>query len=41
MKPLLQGCLVQVGNGMELDTVGRPTSGSLVVTWDFDPEQSW
>ena len=41
----LAGCLVQVGNGIELDTVGcqfeayrwRPSG----VTWDSVPDLSW
>ena len=40
-----QGCLVQVGNDIELDTVGcqfEPYRGrSCGVTWDSVPEQSW
>ena len=41
--PLLKGCLVQVGNAIELDTVGRQFEpyrwSPCGVTWDFDPEQ--
>ena len=39
------GCLVQVGNCIELDTVGRLFEPyrwrPCGVTWDFGPEQSW
>ena len=39
------GCLVQVGNGIELDTVGRQFESYLWrpcdVTWDVVPELSW
>ena len=38
-------CLVQVGNGIELDTVGRQFEPyrrhPCGVTWDVVPEQSW
>ena len=41
----LPGCLVQVGNGIELDTVGRQFEPyrwrPCSVTWDLGPEQSW
>ena len=40
---LLQGCLVQVGNGIELDTVGLQFEPDLrlpcAVTWDAVPKQ--
>ena len=38
-------CLVQVGNDIELDTVGRQFKPYLwchcSVTWDAVPKQSW
>ena len=41
----VKGCLVKVGNGIELDTVGRQFEPyrwrPCGVTWDFGPEQSW
>ena len=40
-----EGCLVQVGNDIELDTVGRQFEPyrwrPCGVTWDAVPEQSW
>ena len=40
-----KGCLVQVGDGIELDTVGRQFEPyrwlPCGVTWDVVPEQSW
>ena len=42
---LVKGCLVQVGNDIELDTVGRQFEPyrwrPCGVTWDAVPEQSW
>ena len=42
---IIGGCLVQVGNGIELDTVGRQFEPyrrhPCGVTWDVVPEQSW
>ena len=44
---VLQGCLVQGGNDVELDTVGRYVDSKLYRwrpcggIWDSSPEQSW